>query len=270
MTKALKMMGLLLVAGLIAGNSFGLVLSDLGSNITISDESPDVSAWGSDPHGPGDEDNEVDYWATQGQEWDLEGFFFDAATMTLTGVGGFDFENGYGGMLAGDVFIDITGDAQIPADIPSTTSNFGYDYVLDFGWNDGTDALTYDIIAIADGVVLESATRVGSNPYRYDSDGGQFVDTGIVLTADVSYFTGLGDDLDGNGTVDVYGDVYGGPGTHNAFQIDMSWLGDQGFTVHQTMECGNDGHNGHVPDGGVTLALLGMALVGLGAIARKK
>ncbi len=279
MTKALKLMGLLTVAGLIAGNSFGLVLSDLGSNITIFDGDPAsaLETWGTGaPYGPGQEDNEVDYGASLGQAWDLEGFFYHADTMTLTGVGGFDFEDGYNGYFAGDVFIDVTGDAQIPAtDAPS--SLWGYDFVLDFGWNDASGNLSYDIIDLRSGppVVLGGTwtSREGSNPYVYES-GGISLGSGL-LTDGTTYFSGLDDNLDGIGS----DDVVGGDGTHNAFQVNMDWLINgalldnesfESFTVHQTLNCGNDGHNGHVPDGGATLALLGMALVGLGAIAKKR
>ena len=59
----------------------------------------------------------------------------------------------------------------------------------------------------------------------------------------------------------------------------MSWLedymGNTGAYFHYTMACGNDNLMGHarqlsrVPDGGVTVLLLGMAVVGMGLVGRK-
>lgn len=232
----------------------------IGSNITIYDGASGRSSPGSvGGVGPGLEDQQTDYWSGWGQAWDFEGFFWDDSTKKLTGVGGFDFVNSYHDQLAGDVFIAVNGNAQIPAGLPTDGLN-GYDYVLDFEWNDGVAGTGYRIINLS-GAILEpcQSGRPGSNPYRYVS-GGEVVASGLFA----DYVTGLNDDLDGNGVVDVLG----GDGSHNAFTVDMSWL-NQGFTVHQTMTCGNDGHNAHVPDGGLTVCLLGIAMAGLGIVYRR-
>lgn len=229
----------------------------IGSNITIFD-----GATGRTPTagvGVGMEDQETDYGATWAQEWDLEGFFWDAGTRTLTGVGGFDFKNGTGGQKAGDLFIDINGDAKIPAVETVPASLQGFDYCIDFAWNDyGPASLGYKIVDLTDPahqpVILQTSwsSRLGSDPYRLVS-GGLVLGTGVA-----GYTTGLTD-----ADVGLLG------GTHNAFSINLSWLAAKSFTVHETMTCGNDGFNGHVPDGGAMVTLLGIALVGIGALKRK-
>lgn len=229
----------------------------IGSNITIYDGNIGTHGGGT---GRGLEDEETDYNSTYDQKWDLEGFFWSASSKTLTGVGGFDFVNGDEGQLAGDIFVDVDGDAQIPATgLPGDLH--GYDYVINMGWNDSAADLAYEVLDIRGGALLDTAwsTRPGANPYRYRS-GGLSVISGVA-----QYVTGLNDDLDGDGIVDVTG----GNGLHNAYQLDLSWLSDySGITFHQTMTCGNDGMNGHIPDGGVTIALLGIALVGMGSLKR--
>ena len=77
-----------------AGIAFAI---SLGTNITIWDGVSSSSDW----HGI-QEDQEVEPGCIPGQLWDLEGFFLDGTMLTM--VGGFDFENGYGGYQSGDIF----------------------------------------------------------------------------------------------------------------------------------------------------------------------
>lgn len=257
----------LLVGAVVCAVATSVSAITIGSNITIFDGATGRTHGGGT--GPGLEDESTDYGATYSQQWDLEGFFWNAMSKTLTGVGGFDFQNGYQGQKAGDVFIDVNGDARIPASTPEPVppSLQGYDFVLDFGWNDRAGGLGYSIVDLRTGSpVLETswASRLGSDPYRYVS-GGLVLASGLSL---VGYDTGLNDDLDGDGV----SDVLGGNGAHYAYQLDMTWLSQLGFdsfTVHQTMTCGNDGHNGHVPDGGLTVCLLGITMAGIGIVRRR-
>ena len=94
-----------------------------------------------------------------------------------------------------------------------------------------------------------------------------------LYSSTFTYYTGVSD-----------AELGGLVGTsHNVAQFDLSGLssaldqsGDQlidgGTHFHMTMDCGNDTMNGEqpLPDGGATIALLGMALVGLGAVAARK
>ena len=274
MTKALKMVGLLLVVGMIAGSSWGALNDNswdvlgLGLNITISDGDPTA-----DGIGQGAEDNEVDYWATQGQAWDFEAFFLNGSQLSI--VGGVDFVNGVVGKTGsiypiGDLFISVADTAQIPAISPvgpgQVQGTFGYDYVFDMDWAKGT----YDIYALNANSWLDTTSRAnaqGSNPYKYIVGSDQALATGLSLAEYETGITALGV---AHG-LDNWGEPTVG---HNAAVFNLS-LGSMptlgtGATFHITMLCGNDGANGRVPDGGVTLALLGMALIGLGGIARKK
>ena len=149
-----------------------------GANITISDESGTGSGW----YGA-QEDQEVQPGCITGQVWDLEAF--DLTGSTLTMVGGYDFVHGVSGYnaSAGDIFIDVDGDAQYGAGAhkPANYSPsqivqdlFGYDYVIDLNFA----TMTYSVINLnAPGPPVELLTTVSeqindaSNPWRYLSGG---------------------------------------------------------------------------------------------------
>lgn len=236
-------------------------------NITVYDtRSPGI--------GVGLEDEETDSSAS-GQEWDLEAFFWDGSVLTL--VGGFDFVNGVRvgnhTYKAGDIFLDDTGDGAIPGykvttdpvtglpvDAAGITYElFGWDYALDIDWANGI----FDIVQLtftggADGSRVQTVkfgSHQVSNPYVY-------VDQGVVLFDDVSFtwgwvatWPGLSDGGSGIG--------------HYWASFDLSNAGITLRRVHSTLECGNDDIYGQVPDGGATVALLGIAILGVAALARK-
>ncbi len=241
---------LLLVMGVLVASDAGRVWADFGTEITISDLNNDATAWHGDY-----EDEEVEPGMTDGQQWDLEGFYLDGTQLTM--VGGFNFADGQWGdshlWSAGDIFIDIDGDAAY-GDIHDTTNDnevvqntFGYDYVLDLNFLD----LTYDLYALDDESRTETAyyaENQGSSPWRY-YDGGTLEGTG-----DVGYQTGLGDaDLGLSG------------GYHNALTIDTPFLpwDTSDITVHFTYQSGADnlmGHHAVVPlPGAAILGLLGLS-----------
>lgn len=245
----------------------GTIDNTLGTEITVFD------GWNQYATGwyGAQEDNEVDYRASTGQGWDLEAMYLSGDTLSL--VGGFNFASGFGGYRSGDIFIDINGDANVPADVSKPTSPQGYDYVLDMNWA----SMTYNVFDLSPTSEIEPvgpSIRQGANPFRYRSGSGTATllpggagagvadyehvtsvgtlegDSHYVLQVNLSDVTALWGilDTDGNGAVD----------------------GDIGF--HFTIECGNDILNGKAPavaDGGATIVLLGVALMGVGALVRK-
>ncbi|MCD6429981.1 MAG: PEP-CTERM sorting domain-containing protein, partial [Deltaproteobacteria bacterium] len=198
----------------------------LGDNITI---------W--DGMGVANEDNEAEPGCVQSQSWDLEGFFMNGHTLTM--VGGYDFVNGVDGVMSGDLFIDIDGDAKYGSNNNNggygnsiITNTFGYDYVLDIDFGNKT----YDVFKLTAATNTESIyynINQESNPWRYHSDGIEVAGYQNISFAD-SYWSNLtGDDV-----ADL--SSWKSNDSHYAAAFDLSFLGHTSFTSHFTMECGND------------------------------
>ena len=237
--------------------------STLGINITIFDENSSTQTW----HGQG-EDEEVEPGMQHGQEWDLEAFFLNSATLSM--VGGYDFINGEAGHTAGDIFIDIDNDA-VYGDIHGTlngnrsvNNTFGYDYVLDIDFTNSMN-LTYNVYKINETTkVLTSyyQQNQGSNPWRWDS-GGNLIQGNISFSynSHTSY------------EADFLASNFGGDWHNVVSGLDLSFLGDDihGAIFHSTMRCGNDNLMGMAPaPEPATMILFGIGLIGIASIGRKK
>ncbi len=229
---------------------------ELGTNITIYDG----STYGTNSWYGTQEDNEVEWQSVANQSWDLEGMFLKGTTLSL--VGGWDFTNetlhsapsqydrdGDKYYTSGDVFIDVDGVS-------------GYDEVFDVAWADGNYTL-YKLDA--DSKYLTTTYVNESNPWKYLSDGDIVTNASgsfsmVQLTVAEAEAVGLE-----------------GSDTHNVVSFDLLpilndlGVSKTGFTAHFTMECGNDNLMGAAPvPEPQTLLLMGIGLLGLAFIGRKK
>jgi hypothetical protein len=264
-----KQMGfLILVAFAFTLFTSGASANDIGVNITVSDKVWDNSSnsW----YNSSKEDQEVEPNMIYSQVWDLEGVFLKGNELSL--VGGFDFNDGVasGGhtFTGGDLFIGPNpgvnyGNAGTVPSIPPMNI-YGYEWAirLNFTTNEYY-VYSIDNTSLVELVYYETHTPLynrASNPWR-------LVTTGLTpyKTGSFDYIEGLSNQLIGNSLTG---------GTHNLVEgIDLGLFMQSGknFTVHYTMECGNDnliGQGTTVPEPG-TLILLGSGLVAAAALRRK-
>jgi hypothetical protein len=245
------------------------------ANITIYDKnSSQSSGW----NGP-QEDQEVEPGAVTGQEWDLEGFFAYDSMLAL--VGGYDLQYGEDGILPGDVYIDVDGDAKYGPINNGTgynntevTNNFGYDYVLDIDHSSTTP--TYSVFELIDGtsknITVTYQQMQASNPWLYSSGGTQVAGAGGT-TGYLTDLTNTALGLDGSSALKGKDESLTS-NDHNMMTFDLSFLpGGTIYTAHYTMECGNDalmgsGSTAAVPEP-ATIFLLGSGLLGLFGFRKK-
>ncbi|MBN2009089.1 PEP-CTERM sorting domain-containing protein [candidate division KSB1 bacterium] len=193
------------------------------------------------------------------QSWDLEGFFLNGSELTM--VGGYNFFQGNDNFLSGDIFIDVDGILNPANNSGNSSVNtaFGYDYVIDLDFTPNN--YRYRVIELTGSVYTQPvyySQNVLGNPWAYVSGG-----TEVSGWQSLNYATGLT-----NAQTEFLG------GNHYALDVDLGFLSgiNHKIGLHYTMQCGNDNLMGEytpVPEPG-TFALLGVGLLGLIAIRRKK
>ena len=245
-------------------------LSAHGSQITVFDgqKKPTTNPW----HHQTGEDQEVEPYAVSTQKWDLEGMFFDGSDLSI--VGGWDFIHGVDGIHSGDIFISTQGPVTFGGDTvvgdnqsEDILNSFGYNFVFDVDWEHFADAglnkkiIPYTLWEIDETTIVTTATALdASNPVAFKRHA-----TGKIQTGFITYESHLTDAQTG-----FKGDPYNIASHFQISGFDLTnILGkDKTFTAHFTQECGNDAIMGQVPEP-ATLILLGMGLIGIGAIGRK-
>lgn len=243
--------------------------------------SAEITIWdtlGTGGTGVGSETGETEPGTVNNNSWDLKRVDYSvnmsANTRNVTLYGGYDFKNGQsasgapnGKFLGGDVFFDIYAPTMLygvtaptPSYVNGTPStrgdyqiynNFGYDYVVQLDWANSQ----WNLLQINSASKLLSTYYTDldfskrSNPWRYDS-GGTLIETGVLTlgAANPDFSLSL---------------------TFTKLPVN-NYLG-----VHYTMQCGNDNLMGStggspdpIPDGGLSIMLLGLGTFGLGMARR--
>lgn len=230
-------------------------------NITTNDPFPDKAIGGNTkiPDAP-NEDGTVQWNSVATQSWDLESFDLNGTSLSFTG--GFNFLTGKGSSTTsypqGDIFVYLGGN---PPDIQSDA----WDYVIEFRRD------SYGNIKDVD------PTSGYSVAYRIVYSSSPSGTTALTQGSDAAT-PGLPWMLNGNSGSWLTGS-YGNSGSESSFHntiggLDISSILDEGQDVyfHTTMKCGNDvlwGHVPSVPDGGTTLALLGLGMAALAGFGRR-
>jgi hypothetical protein len=221
-----------------------------------------------------DEDNEVEPGMVQSQVWDLEQFLLVGTTLEI--VGGYDFKDGLSGHNSGDIFIGgsdvLYGDAAATASIGTNANDkmkniFNYDYAIDLIF-DPSGQYKYNVYKIDASTDVETAVY-----YDYPLAGGisnqasnpiELTDPNLLAvtySGDLN-FIDEADASDGKYHLSI--DI--------GFLLEEGWAGEE-FISHYTMQCGNDNIMGQgtvpVPEP-ATMLLLGVGLIGIAGISRKK
>jgi hypothetical protein len=237
---------------------------------------------------------EVEPGMQTGASWDLAAFVNPTNSGALGIVSGYNLAGGKDGTTIGDIFVNtqsalLTTYPDPNADYQQYTTNadFNYDYAIhmDFG------AGTFTVKALDANTVLENGEyssqnyNAASQPFKVatshatpSQNYGTTIYTGSLIyhnnesAATASALTGY----------TVTGDY------HYYAQVDLSWLTglssgplinplNATVSYKLTMSCGNDNMTGtqttgfkKVPDGGASIALLGLGLLSMVGFARFK
>ena len=217
-----------------------------------------------------------------GQAFDAEYLYYkvDGNTLYLGLQSGFNLIDGnqflstYGGHTYNDWY--YAGDLALSFDGIAST----YEYGVDFGFTtrdySGRDYSPTDF-SHTTGFVESSGPHDGTDAAGLYSVSGWNPNTGIYYQASNPFAIDAGAKV-----VDLLTNISGsgdsGGGNTSYYRIvsfDISDLNIDGIDAHWTMSCGNDAINGRidfthtVPEPG-TLSLMGLGLVGLGFMRRRK
>jgi hypothetical protein len=269
----------------------------INDNITISDEnqlSP-IRVWNGGPAGLGGEDNEVEggMSVARGQVWDLEvlGISGSLGSRDLIYVGGYNpISNSLGGDgNKGDIFVKVGGSMPVPGPVAADGGTVTNGEISNSDAGNWTYAIRFNDTSATVYKLSSSSTltdvrydQLKSNPWAYYS-GGTVEETGV----DVVYYPVLANSDINNGALNLLGDGKASidvseslrTENHVGIVIDMSWLDvpdNVPVWFSFTMKCGNDSIKGgfdggfRTPDGGMSLILLGMGLMAVSFVNRRR
>ena len=244
-------------------------------NITIED--PHANELGgsgpaNNPSGQANEVNEVEIGATTAQGWDLRSFDLTPADL-LSVNGRFNYDTGNGVYEIGDIFIYVNPAAGQPYTLATPTTHTitgasGRDdwaYVIQFERDSSTVVFNADgpDLKVVGGKVEYKIVPKSANPtVYYTAQDASGVNHGLPLYVAPSTDLGTG----------LFADFSVNSGDFSLSNIDLSMLSAPGDVYyHITQSCGNDVLWGHsVPDGGLTVALMGLGLFGIVGASRRR
>jgi len=256
---------------LVAAALLGTALHNVSAlDITTSDPHDDKSFSGANLGANGPENNTVQYNAIADQSWDLEGFDWSGTSLSMTG--GFNFLTGVGVgtsdvIAMGDIFIYLD---QSPYSVPSSSDHDGpwtgsenWDFVIRFARDSAgnylqtVDGIGYSIVANQPGL----SYSLTQNPLA--------LNVGLPWQLDGSFAT------DGYASYSTGNDAEGFHNTVSGIDLGGILGANDSFYLHTTMRCGNDvlwgsSEAAGVPDGGMTLCLLGLGVGTLSLIRRRQ
>lgn len=264
-------------------------------NITIEDQYAGGAGFSGGPVGQGKEDNATEPGTIANQNWDYEAMFLNGNKLGI--VAGFDMKSGKADSYItpqGDIFIRIG--SQVDAKFVSGNPDpVAFDYVIHFPqvppppgnpfsgsdyWTSGSIQYAVygknqvDLIPTGDsgisggGALLkdwlwQASPKAGASPIYSTADVGVPMGLYADNQTDAQVLAALG--------ISLWGDSHD---ILSGILLDWNKLGVSGKYVYfyTTMGCGNDLLEGktYVPDGGMTVTLLGLGLVGLSFAARRR
>lgn len=234
-------------------------------DITIQDPFIGVS-WGG---GVTVEDNETEPNTQQGQRWDLEAFIRSGGKLGI--ISGFDMKSGgvadgLANYPMGDIWVNL---GSKVGSGPNPPNLLDWDYVIHFtSWGAGVGAVNYRVYSLAQvaAIALTGGASAAHPNFLWQATA---FSAGPIAAGAADYV----DNVNNAATVTTAAPLGYAGGTHDILSgIDLAWLPvNRDAYFYTTMQCGNDMLEGHVgiPDGGLTLVLLGLGLVGVALAGRR-